>query len=245
MINFLVKNGLESPGYQNAFDEAFLELAAQGQSTFDTSGDAGAFDDSDELGTTNLGVDSPGDSPWATSSGGTTLPGTIPLAADADGNITDSATIAAERAWSWTWLWPHFSDFCDLFTNPSDCTEANFSFEFGAAGDGGGYSGLEPMPAYQRQIPGIRHFNAAEWLTPTDFNSTDFAPLTEPIAWILNTSPSLVSGHANGRGEPDLSADADPFTATSCSSRSVRSPASPRLRRSRTAGAGRASSPRS
>jgi subtilase family serine protease len=213
VIKWAVANGLESPGYQTAFDEAFLELAAQGQSTFDTSGDSGAYDDSDELGTTNLDVDSPGDSPWATSSGGTTLAGTIPLTTDADGNITDSATIAADRAWSWSWLWPHYSDFCFLFTNPSDCTEQNFAFEFGASGDGGGYSTLEPMPAYQRQVPGIRHFNAAEYLTPTDFDSTDFAPLTEPVSWIFNPSPSVQSGFSNdGRGEPDLSTDADPFT---------------------------------
>lgn len=207
VIKYIVANGLESPGYQNAFDEAFLELAAQGQSTFDTSGDSGAYDDADELGTTNLDVDSPGNSPWATSSGGTTLPGVIPL------TDTDSATIAAERAWSWTWLWPHYSDFCFLFSSPSDCTEQNFAFIFGISGDGGGYSALEPMPAYQRQIHGIQHYNAAEYLTPTDFDSTDFAPLTEPVSWIFNPSPSVQSGFANGgRGEPDLSTDADPFT---------------------------------
>jgi len=207
VIKWAVANGLESPGYQNAFDEAFLELAAQGQSTFDTSGDSGAYDDADELGTTNLDVDSPGNSPWATSAGGTTLGGVIPL------TDTDSATIAGERAWSWTWLWPHYSDFCFLFSNPSDCTEQNFAFEFGISGDGGGYSALEPMPAYQRQIPNIRHFNAAEYLTPTDFDSTDFAPLTEPVSWIFNPSPSVQSGFTNlGRGEPDVSTDADPFT---------------------------------
>jgi kumamolisin len=205
VINYLVQNGLESPGYQGAFDEVFLELAAQGQSAFVSSGDAGAYDDSDELGTTNLDVDSPGDSPWVTSSGGTTLPGTIPLAADADGNITDSATIGAERAWSWSWLWPHFAD----FGAPS---EADFAFAE-PAGGGGGYSSLEPMPGYQRQIPGIRHYNATEFLTPTDFDSTDFAPLTEPVAWNFNPTPNVISGFGNaGRGEPDLSADADPFT---------------------------------
>ncbi|HZT93621.1 MAG TPA: S53 family peptidase [Gaiellaceae bacterium] len=213
VINWAVQNGLESPGYQGAFDEAFLELAAQGQSTFVSSGDAGAYDDSDELGTTNLDVDSPGNSPWVTSSGGTTLPGIIPLAADSNGNITDSATIAAERAWSWTWLWPHYSDFCFLFSDPSDCTEPNFAIEAAAAGDGGGYSALEPMPTYQRQIPGIQHYNATEFLTPTEFDSTDFAPLTVPVAWDFNPSPSVQSGNAHGgRGEPDLSADADPFT---------------------------------
>jgi kumamolisin len=204
VIKYFVDNGLESPGYQGAFDEAFLELAAQGQSTFVSSGDAGAYDDSDELGTTNLDVDSPGNSPWVTSSGGTTLPGIIPL------TDTDSATIAAERAWSWSWLWPHYSDFCGAFSDPADCTEANFAF-LTAAGAGGGYSALEPMPTYQRQVH-AQHYNATEFLTPTEFDSTDFAPLTEPVAWDFNPSPDISSGTANGRGEPDLSADADPFT---------------------------------
>ena len=211
VINYFIKNGLESPGYQGAFDEAFLELAAQGQSSFVSSGDAGAYDDSDELGTTNLDVDSPGDSPWVTSSGGTTEAGVIPLATDASGKTTDSAKIASERAWGWDWLWPHYSDFCNLFATASDCTEQNFVDLF-AAGAGGGYSSLESMPGYQQQIGGAQHFNAVEYLTPIDFDSTDFAPLTEPTDWSINFSPSVQSGTGNGRGEPDLSADADPFT---------------------------------
>ena len=36
--------GQEAATYNQAFDEAFLELAAQGQSAFDASGDAGAYD---------------------------------------------------------------------------------------------------------------------------------------------------------------------------------------------------------
>ena len=51
-----------------------LELADQGQSVFVAAGDAAAYDDSDELGTTNLSVDTPADSPYVTSSGGTTTP---------------------------------------------------------------------------------------------------------------------------------------------------------------------------
>ena len=66
--------GVETPAYATAFDEAFLELAVQGQSTFASSGDSGAYDASGDLGTTNLSVDTPADSPYITSSGGTTLP---------------------------------------------------------------------------------------------------------------------------------------------------------------------------
>ena len=58
--------GAETSAYSAAFDEALLELADQGTSVFDPAGDAGAYDDSDELGTTDLNVDSLADSPYAT-----------------------------------------------------------------------------------------------------------------------------------------------------------------------------------
>jgi subtilase family serine protease len=59
VIDTAVQSGAETPAYERSFDEAFLEMGAQGQSMFDTAGDAGAFDDSDELGTTNLDADIP------------------------------------------------------------------------------------------------------------------------------------------------------------------------------------------
>ncbi|HZQ82316.1 MAG TPA: S53 family peptidase [Gaiellaceae bacterium] len=211
LVSFFQKNGLEDPNYQDAFDEAFLEMAAQGQSSFVSSGDSGAYDSylpGAGFPFTNLDVDTPGISPWVTSSGGTTEAGIIPLAADSSGNITDSEQIKHERAWSWTWLWPHYADFCD--TTDPNCTEENFAFAE-PAGDGGGYASSESMPSWQRQV-GAQHFNATEFLTPTDFDSTDFAPLNVPTAWNFNPSPSVTSGNGNGRGEPDVSADADPFT---------------------------------
>ena len=69
-----IASGTEDPAFEAATDEAFLEMAAQGQSAFVTSGDEAAYDDYDELGTTPLTVDNPGDSPYVTTSGGTTLP---------------------------------------------------------------------------------------------------------------------------------------------------------------------------
>ena len=54
----------ESPGYQAAFDEAFLEMAAQGQSGFIASGDQGAYMASADLGTTNVSVGTSADSPY-------------------------------------------------------------------------------------------------------------------------------------------------------------------------------------
>ena len=130
VIDTAIAAGAETPAYETAFDDAFLEMGAQGQSMFDTAGDAGAFDDSDDLGTTNLDVDNPGDSPWATTAGGTTLAGTIAL------SKTVSAHIPAQRAWGWDWLWPHYA----AFGAPS---ESAFAFAQ-AAGGGGGYSARHP-----------------------------------------------------------------------------------------------------
>ena len=68
--------------YAISFDEAFLELAAQGQSAFVSAGDFGAYTAIEDLGTTNLSAGNPDSSPWITTAGGTTLPGTIPLTCD-------------------------------------------------------------------------------------------------------------------------------------------------------------------
>jgi len=109
-----VDSGQESDAFANSFDEAFLEMAAQGQSAFVSSGDFGAYTAAEDLGTTNLSAGNPDSSPFITAAGGTTLAGTIPLTA------TDSATIAAQRTWGWDWLWPHFAD----FGAPSEATFA-------------------------------------------------------------------------------------------------------------------------
>ena len=100
VIQAEVASGVESPAYADSFDNAYLEFAAQGQSAFVSAGDFGAYTAFEDLGTTNLSAGNPDSSPWITTAGGTTLPGTIPLTA------TDSATIPAQRTWGWDWLWP-------------------------------------------------------------------------------------------------------------------------------------------
>jgi len=57
VIDTAIGTHQETPAFQAATDLAFLELDAQGQSNFVAQGDAGAFDDSDELGSTDLNVD--------------------------------------------------------------------------------------------------------------------------------------------------------------------------------------------
>jgi kumamolisin len=193
-----VASGQETPAFADSFDEAFLEMAAQGQSAFVSSGDFGAYTAAEDLGTTNLSAGNPDSSPWITSAGGTTLAGTIPLTA------TDSATIAAQRTWGEDWLWPHFAD----FGFPSEAALAETA---GLSGGGGGFSVLEPTPLYQQLIPSAHKFSAVEYLTPTTPQTV--APgLTEPTAWDFNPAPAVQTGTGTGRATPDVSADADPFT---------------------------------
>ncbi len=196
-IQASVASGMESSTYAISFDEAFLEMADQGQSGFVSAGDFGAYTAAEDLGSTNLSAGNPDSSPWITTAGGTTLPGTIPLTA------TDSATIPAQRTWGWDWLWPHFAD----FGAPS---EAAFAFAE-PLGGGGGFSTLEGTPFYQQLVPSAHRFSAAEYLTPIDPET--FAPgLTEPSEWSLNPAPSVITGTGTGRATPDVSADSDPFT---------------------------------
>ena len=74
-------------------------MAAQGQSSFLSSGDSGAYPASRDLGSTDRTAGSPDGSPWATSSGGTTLPGPFVV----HGHTFNFPT---ERTWAWDYLWP-------------------------------------------------------------------------------------------------------------------------------------------
>ena len=98
-----VAAGQEPATYLEAFGEAFLELAAQGQTGFVAAGDSGAYDAYGDLGTTDLSVGTAADSPYITAAGGTTLPWTGTLSGR-DGSAT--VTVPAQRAWGWDYLWP-------------------------------------------------------------------------------------------------------------------------------------------
>jgi len=196
-ITASVNSGEESDAYADSFDEAYLEMAAQGQSGFVSAGDYGAYTPAEDLGTTNLGAGNPDSSPWITAAGGTTLPGTIPLTA------TDSATIKAQRTWGWDWLWPHYADF-------GAASEAAYA-EANPIGGGGGFSTFESTPLYQLLVPSAHQFSAVEYLTPIDVETV--APdLALPTAWLFNPAPEVQRGYGTGRATPDVSADADPYT---------------------------------
>src|SRR3984957_13681501 len=93
-----VAAGQETATYEAAFDEAFLELADQGQSTFVSAGDAGGYDASEDLGSTNLSADTPGDSPYVTVAGGTTTPWSGSVTGP-DGAATVHGSSQRTRGW--------------------------------------------------------------------------------------------------------------------------------------------------
>jgi kumamolisin len=203
VIAAAVAEGVETSAYVAAFDEAFLELAAQGQATFVSSGDAAAYDASEDIGSTNLSVDAPGDSPYVTSSGGTTLPWSGTLAGTVNGKtLTANVSVTQQRAWGWDYLWQAYATL-----TPSSLASAAESL---VVGSGGGFSVDEPTPSYQQEVPGFGSYNAVEYLTPTDYNN-EYGPVL-PEEWNFNPTPSVTHGYGSGRAEPDLATDADPYS---------------------------------
>jgi kumamolisin len=212
VLEVTAAQGTESSTLIQATDQLFLELAAQGQSNFSTAGDNAAYDATGDIGTTNLSVDNAGDSPFTTTGGATTLAGIIPLEDEADPSApATDVDIPAQRAWGWDWQWKYWQ----LFGAPNEATFA----EQDITGTGGGYSTVELRPSYQRLIKNIGDYSAVPYFTSTDpkvQKGTDISLPTELVASNpanpLAPTPSLITGHADGRAETDLAADGDPFT---------------------------------
>jgi subtilase family serine protease len=202
-LAYSIADHTESPSYEAAFDEAFLELAAQGQSAFTASGDWAAYTATADQGTTNLSVAASADSPYITAAGGTTQPWSGQLSNSA-GTVTANVSVPKERTWSWDYLWK------PVATLENETYSA--SAESQIIGGGGGFSTIEPRPSYQDAVPGIGHFNAVNYLTPTDYTTLKGTNLVEPEGFDVNSSPGVTSGYSNGRAVPDVSADADPYS---------------------------------
>jgi kumamolisin len=190
--------GVKSPAYQQVFDEAYLEMAAQGQTAFSSAGDEGAYAAYRDVGSTNLSVGSPSDSPYVTAAGGTTLAGTAEISLP--GGHTVAAQIPAERTWGWDYLWPLWQQIAP------GSSEAAFAESF-TEGGGGGYSQFEPAPSYQR---GMGRYHAVQYLTPGQYQN--FHGLSLPNDWAFTADPAVTSGFSAGRATPDLATDADPNT---------------------------------
>jgi kumamolisin len=197
-----VATGTTSPAFQRAVDEALLELAAQGQSAFAGSGDFGAYSAYADLGTTDLSLGSPSDSPYITSAGGTTLPFTTTLTGPT--GLSAAVTVPAQRAWGWDYLWRPVAT-----VNQEPLSQVAEDPAY-VGGDGGGFSRFEPEPSYQHGVSGTGGFNAVPYLVPTNYQSVD--GIVAPTAWNFNPFPPVVTAFGNGREDPDLSANADPET---------------------------------
>jgi subtilase family serine protease len=213
ILRVLEDIGEQDVNYTASFDEAFLELAAQGQSTFLSSGDSGAYPASRDLGSTDRTSGNPDDSPYVTSSGGTTAAGTFTIGAGTTASPFTTITIPKERTWGWDYLWKARSAALGI-------PEINYALPNRVVGGGGGYSGFEAMPSYQRGVRGTTSFSGVEYLQPTDYSSDYFGDPTSglsfsfqlPWDWNFNANPSVTTGHGTGRATPDLSANADPET---------------------------------
>jgi kumamolisin len=200
-LQYVIGAGEEAPGYAAAFDEAFLEMAAQGQSGFIAAGDWGAYTAQIDLTSTNLSVAVSADSPYITAAGGTTLPWSGSLSSTAG---TATVNVPAERTWGWDYLWQAIA----TVTGESLATAA----ETNVGGSGGGFSTIESMPSYQYYVPGIGEYFAVQYLTPIDFITEPGSSLVEPTEWSFNAKPPVSHGYSSGRALPDVSADADPYT---------------------------------
>jgi kumamolisin len=208
MIASSISARTESRAYTGAFDEMFLELAAQGQSSFIAAGDSGAYDSSSScifttgprkscVSSKDLSVDYPGTSPWTTAAGGMTLAGAVSLGGGA------TVHVPSLRAWGWDYLWPLWPGFGA--SSEFDLVRSGF-----AVGGGGGYSKSEQAPAYQTRWLDTRHFSAGLYLKPV--RPVTQHGFTRPTGWSFNAHPGVSTGVGSGRAVPDVSADADPYT---------------------------------
>ena len=176
-----------------AFHQAFLELAAQGTSTFVAAGDAGAFDinrDGFDVAfgapaSNTLTVDHPADDPLVTAAGGTTTPVSLLF-----GGATTSLVVPTEQVWGWDYIQNFFvAQFGPQFQN--------FIFP---TGGGGGVSVEFGVPLYQLGTRGVQKSQ------PNQSFAFDFGD--------GNGLVDLFDLPANfaGRNVPDISANADPET---------------------------------
>ncbi|MEO8777249.1 MAG: S53 family serine peptidase [Rhodanobacter sp.] len=187
-------------GDLRAFDQIFLEAAAQGQSLFAATGDAGAFDSSDNppfVGTTAadyntpLTVDSPASDPYITAAGGTTVPYSFSVATILGRGTGPVASITRESAWGW--------DYLQSYLDANAPTPGGWRAKLFSAGGGGGVSVYWHRPWYQWFTRGIESSQRKQSLV---YNDPSAGPTT------LLKLPARFPG----RNLPDISLNADPQT---------------------------------
>ncbi|URZ05354.1 S53 family peptidase [Clostridium felsineum] len=191
LIEYTVSQGQETREYAEAFNQLYMQAAAQGISMFAAAGDSGAYDSQrDTPASYELAVDNPADSPYITAAGGTTLAwqGTVkgvPVKVD------------NERAWGWDYLYPAF-DAAGLY--------ANGKLEKYFVGGGGGFSKDFDTPDYQKGVSGVNTYTGVQQWTASNPNGVLLLNVTR------DSSPKVVTGKGAGRNVPDISMNADPYT---------------------------------
>lgn len=192
ILQYVVELKQEAPGYAEAFNQLYMQAAAQGISMFISAGDAGAYDTARSGYGYELAVENPADSPYITVAGGTTLPwqGTF-----ASTGVT--VKVEKERAWGWDYLYPHF-DARGYYANGK--IAPYFS------GGGGGFSTIFSTPDYQMGVSGVNSFTAIKYFEGTDPDG----PLLTAVTRLA--TPENVTGKGTGRNLPDLSMNADPYS---------------------------------
>lgn len=192
ILEYLAATGEETNQYAEAFNQLYMQAAAQGISMFAAAGDAGAYDTTrNSTPSYELAVDNPADSPYITAAGGTTLPwqGTFSTGV--------TAKVEKERAWGWDYLYPVLDSF-GFYKNG----ELGNYF----VGGGGGFSKEFSTPNYQKGVSGVNSFSAIQqWIA-----SNQQGPLLLNVT--RNSNPTLITGKYSGRNVPDISMAADPFT---------------------------------
>ncbi|MDN5562251.1 MAG: S53 family serine peptidase [Luteococcus sp.] len=195
-----MSSGRRSPALLDVYDQVFLEMAAQGQSTFLPTGDHGAYMATGDVGSTDISVAAPASSPYVTAVGGTSLPWKNTFTAADGSNLT--VGIERERAWGWNYMW---SPIQKVSGSPLRTVMASTM-----QGGGGGYSAVSERPAYQQRVPGISAFSAVPVLSGT--SPRTFSGITVPTGFEPITNAQVVHGSATGRVVPDLAANADPYS---------------------------------
>jgi subtilase family serine protease len=176
-----------SSGYVQAENTVFEQMALQGQSMFGAEGDTGAFSCIRSDGTTVQNVLDPPSQPWVTSVGGTSLESDNPGSNPHPGYPANGT----ETVWN-------TDNLCSNQGPAADNDNVGGFFWCANTGSGGGgFSQWWGRPFYQRG-PGVN--NSA---FPSAAGTTDASGITEC---------ALAAAGSPCREDPDVSANADPYT---------------------------------
>ncbi|UQS85235.1 S53 family peptidase [Apilactobacillus apisilvae] len=181
-----IKLGILSKHYNKIINLILEQAAAQGISFFNASGDNGAYDGISS-GITKLTVETPSSSPYVTSVGATSLPINYRV-------NNQQISIDKERAWSNDFLYPYFNLLKIYNENSSIFIPSYF------AGSGGGFSEMNSLPSYQKNVKGVGTFNAKDYWNMNSGYAQQYS------------TPQTVTGRKTGRNLPDIVANGDPQT---------------------------------